>query len=653
MHSILLILATIVFSWDTAQGSPKKYDQETEVVLGPRTQFKISKGWSFDSSTLKLTSPEGDLVAYLIEKPAEQDLDALALKAWKGIDPTFNFKLAQKMSPPATGGWERVHSIAYDVPMQENRTVAATIQVFKGVAYILLLDASNSALEKRQAQLDIVSDTWKPKDLKPEDLTHNKIKNFSKKETVEMNRFIAKAMKDLGIPGSSIAIVQSGKVVYRESFGVKRLGSPEKVDPTTMFMIGSTTKPLTTLMLAKLVDEKKLSWDQPIQSVLPNFKLADNALSSKFLIKHTACACTGMPRMDASFFFGTTKDSVDDILPQFAHVKPTTGLGETFQYSNQLVAVGGLVGAQVYNKGTDFFSKYEAAMQDLVFNPLGMKSTRVRPWPTDAGKLASPHADSIDGIAQAFPQKIDDFAYAVAPAGSVWSNVDDLAKYLMMELGGGKSADGKVMLSPEQLAKRRAPNVKVDDNTSYGLGLFIENSSGIPVISHGGVTMGFTHALFFLPQHDVGMVIQINIGGVNGFGRALRQKLFELLLGAAPRAQEFSDFSRQRRHEIVEQHKASVSTKPEDLAWIEEFLGTYHKEGLTHMTISRKGQDYILATDRWESKLGSDTQQKGVKVLSLISTPWSGGFALRAQGGAAKKLILDDAQSTLEFVKVK
>ena len=93
-------------------------------------------------------------------------------------------------------------------------------------------------------------------------------------------------------------LIDQGKVVYEGGIGVKELDKPVRVDANTLFMAASNTKGMTTLLLAKLVDENKLHWDEPVTKVYPNFKLADENITKQIEIKHLICACTGMPRQD-------------------------------------------------------------------------------------------------------------------------------------------------------------------------------------------------------------------------------------------------------------------------------------------------------------------------------------------------------------------
>ena len=128
---------------------------------------------------------------------------------------------------------------------------------------------------------------------------------------------------------------------------MRELGKPAKVDADTMFMIASNTKAMTTLMLAKLVDEKKLAWDTPATEVLPSFKLGDADVTSQVLIKHLICACTGMPRQDLEWLFEFDGVTPDRVMAVLGTMQPTSKFGELFQYSNPMAAAAGFIGGHV------------------------------------------------------------------------------------------------------------------------------------------------------------------------------------------------------------------------------------------------------------------------------------------------------------------
>jgi CubicO group peptidase (beta-lactamase class C family) len=134
-------------------------------------------------------------------------------------------------------------------------------------------------------------------------------------------------MELTGVPGVSVGVYQDGRIVLAEGYGVRELGKPERVDADTRFMIASNTKAMTTLMLAKLVDEGKLEWGTRAASVLPSFKLGDADVTSRVLIKHLICACTGMPRQDLEWLLEFEGVSADGVMALLGTMQPTSDFG--------------------------------------------------------------------------------------------------------------------------------------------------------------------------------------------------------------------------------------------------------------------------------------------------------------------------------------
>ena len=164
----------------------------------------------------------------------------------------------------------------------------------------------------------------------------------------ELDDFVRQAMEALLIPGVSIAMVQAGRLVYSGGFGIRKIGGSEAVTPSTRFRIGSTTKPLTSLLMARLIDQGRFAWSTPVCGLLPDFALADPEITRKLEMRHTMCACTGMPRRDVDFLFRFRGVSPEQRLAEMKTMRPTTAFGEVFQYSNLLVAAGGYAAARAY-----------------------------------------------------------------------------------------------------------------------------------------------------------------------------------------------------------------------------------------------------------------------------------------------------------------
>src|SRR5207247_11406282 len=149
----------------------------------------------------------------------------------------------------------------------------------------------------------------------------------------QLTDWVEKAMKELRVPGVALGIVQDGKVVFADGFGVRELGKPEKPDGNTLFMIASNTKALTTLMLAKLVDAHRFGWETRVTSLLPSFKLGDSAITRQVLVKHLICACTGLPRQDLEWLFEFKDATPESALRTLGTMHPTSTFGAMFQYS--------------------------------------------------------------------------------------------------------------------------------------------------------------------------------------------------------------------------------------------------------------------------------------------------------------------------------
>src|SRR5215470_14470844 len=101
----------------------------------------------------------------------------------------------------------------------------------------------------------------------------------------DLDEFAARVLKEFEVPGLAVAIVKDGKVVLAKGYGVRKLGDPSPVDENTLFGIASNTKAFTTAALAMLVDEGKISWDDPVIKHLPAFQMYDPYVTREMRIR--------------------------------------------------------------------------------------------------------------------------------------------------------------------------------------------------------------------------------------------------------------------------------------------------------------------------------------------------------------------------------
>jgi CubicO group peptidase (beta-lactamase class C family) len=208
-----------------------------------------------------------------------------------------------------------------------------------------------------------------PKGYERESFADKKAHKLDATRIAAIKDFIENGRKELGIPGVSLGIVEDGKVVFAGGFGLRELGGTAKPDADTLYMIASNTKAMTTLMLAKLVDEKRFTWETPVTSLLPSFKLGDADTTKRVLVKNLVCACTGLPRQDYEWLFQFKGVTPQGALAALATVQPTSKFGEIFQYSNLLAGAGGFVGGHVLYPKLELGAAFDEAMRTRVFGP--------------------------------------------------------------------------------------------------------------------------------------------------------------------------------------------------------------------------------------------------------------------------------------------
>jgi CubicO group peptidase (beta-lactamase class C family) len=622
---------------------------DTEIKTASGTTFTAPSAWIVEerSDRVLLTAPEKDVVVALYELKAA-DRDAAVNAAWQQWKPGFKLAVALAQDAPARDGWDAVSQIVYVTPTAEQRLVLAVARRKGDVWYVALLDGSAAGVDRRGAQLGLVVESFKVPGIESESFAGKTPHAFDKARQDQLTAFAETALARNKVPGAAIAVVQGGKVVYARGFGVRAKGKKAAVTPRTLFMIGSVNKSLTTLMLARLVEKKTFSWDTPVTQVLPSFALGDATTTSAVTMRHTACACTGMPRQDLEFIF-EGHIGPEERLASMATMKPTTGFGETFQYSNLMVSAGGFAGAHAFAPRKKLGAAYDDAMAALVFKPLGMKASTFDFKKVARAEHAAPHPFGLDGEPAAMPITLETWVQPLRPAGGMWSNVEDMARFALLELGAGK-LDGKQVVDTDALMARRAPQVKINDELSYGLGFAVGKAAGVQVVTHSGGTMGFNSEFLLLPEHGIGLVILTNVGSGALFTGTVERRLLELLFDGEARAA--SDLERRADEtfkQLAEENKL-IELKP-DPAWFATFIGTWTTPGLGTIELRvDKGQP-VLDSGDWKVNVGRKNDRDGTVKLIATTGPFAGLELVPTEKDGKTTLVLIDSQRSYVFEK--
>jgi len=595
-----------------------------------------------------LTAQEGDVHVVIADATATQ-ADAAVSEVWAQYRSAPKLKLA--VDAPAREGWDQVRTYVYETSPNERRVVQA-IAFRHGAAWsVALLDASLPTLEKRAAQLALVAGSLRPKGHERESFAGRRANKLDAGRLAKLDVLIERGRQALGVPGVAIAIVQDGQVIAARGYGVRELGKPAPVDADSQFMIASLTKALSTLLLARLVDEGKLRWDQPVREVYPDFKLGDAATTAAVRIEHLVSACTGLPRNDMEWLFGFADSTPRRVLADLASVQPTTKFGETFQYSNQLAAAAGFIAAHVTEPERELGQAYDAAMKTQIFAPLGMNATTFDFRLALRANHASPHSWDIDGTTRVAVMELNRSIAPLRPAGGAWSSVNDLIKYIELELSGGLAPNGKRLVSEQNLLRRREKHVAVGERAHYGMGLGVDFTYSTPIVEHNGSLWGYRSHMFWLPEHGVGAVILTNAAAGAVIQGAFRRCLLEQLFDGKPEAIEDMDSAANTFRQLAARERERMVV-PADSAAAAGLARRYVNPKLGGLSVSTTADATSFDFGEWKSVVAS--RKNGDDTLSFISiTPGVAGFefvASKANDGK-RQLVLRDAQHEYPFTE--
>ena len=346
----------------------------------------------------------------------------------------------------------------------------------------------------------------------------------------EFDRYVVRAVRDWRVPGLAIAIVRNDSVVFARGYGVLELTKPAPVTEHTRFAIGSTTKAMTSAALGMLVDEGKLRWDDRVIDHLPDFRLFDPYVTREITVRDLLTHRSGLPGTDLLWARGDMPQA--EMIRRLRHVRPATSFRSQFAYQNVVYAIGGALVAKVSGM------PWEDFIRARIFTPLGMTESE----PLVAGiasrpNVATPHAEVRDTV-RTVPVRSTD---PVASAGSVWSSVSDMAKWMRFVLDSGR-VGGKRLLASNTFTEWITPQIRAPLSTypalslarphifSYALGWFVQDYRGQTVWMHTGSIDGMTALVGLLPDRRTGVYVLANLDHAE-LRHALMYRVFDMAAG--------------------------------------------------------------------------------------------------------------------------
>ena len=316
---------------------------------------------------------------------------------------------------------------------------------------------------------------------------------------VTLDKYIEKFIKEQNIPGASVAIVHNKDVFFTKTMGVTG-ESEKKVTSKTPFAIGSISKSLTALAIVKLIEDKKIKLEDPVQRYLPWFKLKDSQISSIITIQHLLTHTSGISTYEGlalSDKQSKSSTALKENVMKLSNVKVTAPTSEKYQYSNANYMVLGALIEEVTNE------TYSSYMEKNVFQPLNMNGAA-------ASKETAYEKGYLTGYQSWFgiPRKsIVSYDNAGAPYGYITANLEDMIQYIMFL----NRAEGAQFLKQENMDLYLSPLYKINPEKSYGFGLRTTNiNESETMIWHSGSTPDARAEIFILNKSGWGGVILTN-----------------------------------------------------------------------------------------------------------------------------------------------
>jgi CubicO group peptidase (beta-lactamase class C family) len=627
---------------------------ERNLTLPSGATLKVATEWTVTESKdgLTLEDPEKQLKIEVVEVDASAGLSASIAAAWSSRRPDFSREELSSSDSPGREGWDLYRWAEYKISPEESRTVSAFASKKGSRAVVLLTDGSLAAVQRRGSEVALVYGSLRPGGYVRETYLGRTPRPLDAVRIEQLKQFIDQIRVAADVPGVSVVLFDKDKTLIEQGFGVRERGRPDPVTADSLYIVASNTKALTTLLLAKLVDEGRFGWETPVVEVDPSFQTGDPEFTKRILMRHLVCACTGLPRQDFEWLFTFDRSSPEGQLEVLATMKPTTELGALFQYSNPLASAAGYIAARAIKPGVELGQAYDEVMRDKIFRPLEMNRTTFSFDEALKTDHASPHSWDLSLKNVPIDMVLNHSVLPVRPAGGAWSSVRDYARYVRLELNNGRLPDGSTFVTEKNLLERRVPQVRVGEENWYAMALWLQDVKGVRVISHGGSIFGYMSDFFFVPDLGVGGVILTNADSGGGIAYAVMRRTLEMIYDGKPEAEEdFLSGVRETNLYLTDMQKEwSV---PPDPAEVKRLADSYRNAALGDVVVHPIKDGVVFQFGGWQSHMASKVNPDGTTSFLSID-PGVRGFEFNAPAAKAAytRLTLRDSQHTYEYEAV-
>ena len=346
--------------------------------------------------------------------------------------------------------------------------------------------------------------------------------------------YMEQVMKDWNAPGIGVGIVMGDKLVFARGYGFRDYGKKLPYTTSTTQPIASNTKLFTAVAVGLLVEEGKLRWDEPIKQFVPTIRFYNDELDRSVTIRDMLSHRTGVTRHDSIWY--KSAFTRRELWDRLRYLEPAAPLRTKYLYNNLMFTAAGQVVEELSGQ------TWEQFVQRRIFDPLSMSHSTL----TIADNLkgpepAVPYSERRDS-AELYRQPYYTAEVAIAPAGAINSNVQDLSRWVIALLNGGK-VEGKQVIPEAVLRETMAPSFALPNtalesrgwgellNQYYGMGRTVSSYRGHLLSLHGGDLPGFHSQISIMPNDSIGVIVLVIGDQVAPMYTGITFNIYERLLG--------------------------------------------------------------------------------------------------------------------------
>jgi len=346
--------------------------------------------------------------------------------------------------------------------------------------------------------------------------------------------YMDQLLKDWNTPGIGVGIVINDKLVFAKGYGYRDYGRKLPFTPTTLCPIASNSKLFTAVAAGMLVEQGKLTWDQPVRDAVPTVQFYNDQLNNNVTLRDMLSHRTGVTRHDLIWF--KSPFTRKELFEKLKYLEPQQPMRETFLYNNLMFSAVGYI---IELESSKTWEKY---VRENIFEPLDMNTSTYTI--SDMLKLPDhgvPYREKRDSF-ELYQIPYYEDTEGVAPAGAIISNINELSHWLVALMNDG-SYNGKQVLPPNVLKATMQPAIGLPNtlgealgywevlNPDYGMGRQTASYRGHLMTFHGGDLPGFHSQVSFLANEKIGVIVLVIGDHAAPLYNVVSYNVYERLLG--------------------------------------------------------------------------------------------------------------------------